>query len=187
MLATCAGHHHSDHKFCRRFPNTRAGLFVCAIHGGKSPHVIAKGKRRAALAEAGKQLGVAIEVDPTEALLHALWIAYGDLAFWSGAVASLKDSGDMVVHGAQGASMAHVYVQQYNDAQERVIRFSKIAKDAGIEERKVQLLEDQAKMIAEVGRRFLAKVSITLSLSQAQTAQVRELFREQLALIEPTQ
>lgn len=154
--------------------------------------MIAKRNQRRALAEAGKQLGIAIEVDPTEALLHALWIAYGDLAFWSGAVASLKDGAkdrfgsSLVVSGAQGSSQAHVFVQQYNDAQERVIRFSKIAKDAGIEERKVQLLEDQAKMIAEVGRRFLAKISITLSLSQAQTAQVRELFREQLALIEPS-
>jgi len=188
-MATCTGHRHSDGGPCGNFPP--AGGNVCRSHGGASPQVIAKRRRRLALAKAGKQLGVGIEVDPTEALLHALWIAYGDLAFWSGTVTGLRggavdDLGNgLVVRGAQGASQAHVYVQQYNEAQERVMRFAKMAKDAGIEERRVQLLEEQATMIAEVGRRFLAKIAIALSLTREQSSQARELFREQFALLEP--
>jgi len=189
MVPSCVAHR-SNGGPCTKF--RMHGGTVCDTHGGTSPQVRAKALQRVALADAGKQLGIAVEVDPTQALLHMLWISYGDVAFWSHLVADLKRGGvdlhgnGLVVTGAQGATQAHVFIEQYNEAQKRAAHFAKMAKDAGIEERKVQVLEEQAQMLAEVGRRFVAKLTIVLSLTQQQTFQVRELFREQLALIEPT-
>lgn len=169
----------------------RRGSLVCDYHGGATRRIKTAAAQRAALADAGKKLGVAVEVDPTQALLHSLWLAYGDMAFWSNATADLERGGvdalgnGLVVRGAQGSSMPHVYVTQYNDAQVRVARLAGMAKAAGIEERKVQILEEQANTIAEFVRRVLAKAVIAFSLDREQANQMRDLFREQLALMEP--
>jgi len=167
---------------CLKWP-ARGGT-VCSKHGGSAPQVKLQNRQRLALAEAAKLLGAPTEIAAVEALQHVLWIAYRDLAFWRGAVDSLDERERLVVRGAQGASMAHVYVKQYNDAQERTARFAKLALDAGIEERQVRVLEEQATMVAEVGRRFVAKVAITLGLSREQAAEIRDLFRRELAVIE---
>lgn len=153
------------------------GHLVCRWHGGNAPQVRAAAERRAALAHAQQEhdtLGLALDLDPLEALRVAVCMAAGDVQFWRAKVAALAqqwsavhDIGDATAsphaiagpdHLGDGAP--HVYVVQYEKAQERLARVSKLAADAGVDVRRVQLAERQGELIAQVIRGVLGEFGL---------------------------
>lgn len=84
----------------------------------------------------------------------------------------------------------HVFVVMYDAERERLVRFSKMCRDAGVEEHRVQLAEKMAVQLAEVlavgvagilaaVRRLLDQGSLTSSaLAELERAEVPRLIRQ---------
>ncbi len=83
-----------DGRYCRRYPHP--GAVVCVKHGANAPQVKRAAERRLAALSAEKdarRLGLGQEkvTSPTEAILHALWLARMDVDVWAAIVAELQD------------------------------------------------------------------------------------------------
>lgn len=127
-----------------------------------------------------RRLGRPIDVDPAEAMLDMVRESAGNLVVLRRLVEQLDvrvDQGtgalesddeddpvfmDDIDRSELGRSIAgrvdpanwkaapHVFVVMYNDERERLVRFSKMCRDAGVEEHRVQLAERMAGQLAEV-------------------------------------
>lgn len=155
------------------------GATVCAAHGGRAPQVRAAAARRLALGEALdelRSLGRPIEIDPAEAMLEMVYEAAGNVAVYRALVRSLdtridhkpghiqgKDEEvddawrDELGRGIAGRvdpsnwkAAPHIWVTLYDEERERLVRFCKLARDAGVDERRVQLAEAQGRRIGLV-------------------------------------
>jgi hypothetical protein len=146
------------------------------MHGGKAPNAIRDGQERVALQKAVsalRKLGEKVEpwerVDPREALLDVVHQAftYKDALQFLINDLSEKDVdgiGKMMtiesgVEGVGAIQVPHaggaksvVRMKMFEAALDRCARISKMALDAGIEERYVKLAERQSEIVAEVIR-----------------------------------
>ena len=146
------------------------------MHGGKAPNAIRDGQERVALQKAVtalRKLGEKVEpwerIDPREALLDVVHQAFAyknavqflinDLSEKDidgiGTMMTI-DSGIEGVGAIQvphaGGAKSVVRMKIYESALDRCARISKMALDAGIEERMVKLAEKQSETIAEIIR-----------------------------------
>lgn len=72
----------------------------------------------------------------------------------------------------------HVLVAMYDDERERLVRWSKACRDAGVEEHRVALAEKQGAMLAEVLRDFLASLSGALIAAGLAQEVIRRVFAQ---------
>jgi len=146
------------------------------MHGGKAPNAIRDGQERVALQKAVKalrSLGEHVEpwerVDPREALLDVVHQAFTYKDALQYLINDLDEKdiegigkmmlvpsgvegvGDIQVPHAGGAKSV-VRMKLFEAALDRCARVSKMALDAGIEERYVKLAERQSEIVAEVIR-----------------------------------
>lgn len=79
----------------------------------------------------------------------------------------------------------HVIVAMYDDERERLVRWAKACRDAGVDERRVQLAEDQGRQLAAVLRGTLeAALALVVGLLEPSAAQqVRERWAAEVPAI----
>lgn len=168
---------------CRRLPVV--GSTICMVHGGANKAIRKKGRERRAKELAERELvelGHQIEgTDPTLALLGLVAEAAGNVAFLRRKVQQLEqgyvgrvyreriaededDPGEpgqgIVGPNHLGDGAPHVYLVLYADWSDRLARYSKMAIEAGIVERQVQLAERQGELIAQVIRGVLGDLGV---------------------------
>lgn len=162
---------------CRRpagWGTPHAGIGRCKLHGGSTRDHI-----KHAAVEAAKQavakLNLRREVNPHVALLDEVYRAAGVVAWLDEKVRSLQEA-DMVwgvaeqvektageFPGVDTTSTAdlNVWVKWWQQERAQLAKVAKMALDAGVEERRVKLAEQQGALLADVIRRILSDLELT--------------------------
>lgn len=183
---------------CKR--HALPGATVCSMHGGRAPQVKAAAARRVALGEALgelERLGVPIDVSPTDAMLDMVREAAGNVAFLRARVQELEQratagivdvdsdgrvSSPQSIAGPTGSTTKmneaapHVLVVLYNDERERLVRWSKMCRDAGVEEARVRLAEEQGRQLGQILRATVAAL-LELAVSAVDEATSADRLR----------
>lgn len=160
---------------CRRRPIS--GGTVCYIHGGRAPQVKAAAARRLALGrltaeleQAGRIGGGTVEVEPADAMLAMVHECAWNVAVLRDLVAqldarvaafTLNDDGDRpvgfgAIAGLLGSTSKaleaapNVLVGMYDQERDRLVKYAKMCRDAGVDERMVAVTETQAQTLAAV-------------------------------------
>lgn len=136
------------------------GALVCRHHGGSSPQVRDAAKRRVALARVeALALGNSRDVHPVEALMEQVHEAAGNVAMLRMIVQDEKHTVPMVdSHGKPHTNPALAF---YNEERDRLARFSKLAVDAGVAEKQIRIVEEQAMYVAERIEQAMKDVGLT--------------------------
>lgn len=170
----CRAHRKSDGLPCTNRPI--AGGVVCNVHGGRVGHTKAAARRRLALAEIEREvnenrirLGVPPDddVEPAEAMAAMIAEAAGNVAVYRWLVQGLGlKVDDPTVSGGGplglGAGLAvqtgsraklndaapHVWVTMYDAERERLVRWSKWAREAGVDERRQEIAVEVGQALA---------------------------------------
>lgn len=180
------------------------GFGRCKHHGGCTPTQRVGAARQEAAAVAVK-LGAPINIAPLDALLWCVRIAAGEVAYFTMQVSLLEQSDIAgrtqqvkerpLSHGKDGESESttvtettwglpalHVWVAARQAALDRLARYSKMALEAGVAERQVQLAERYGELIG----RIIGNILDGLTLNEEQQAKAPDLVRKHLAAIEGT-
>lgn len=197
---TCAGHRSGDKHFCVNYPVD--GTTVCRKHGAAAPQVRSKALEVVQAAELRRQatkIGVPLDVNEAEGMMSLVREAAGNVEFYRQLVQELPthpgddefgvdDEGNATyVRGTTGIygrtyhvsgiptgeAKPHILVVLYNEERDRLSSYCQAALKAGIEERRVQLAERDAKeLFAGIGK-AITKAKLTPEQS--------EVFRVELA------
>lgn len=136
------------------------------------------------------RLGKQREIHPAEALLESVYLAAGEVDFWRDKLDTIDEddltwgrTSQRVGHGPEGPidvdtfeAKPHVYKVMFDQAQEKLVKYSAAALKAGVDERRIQLAEKQGAMVGEVIKRILDR----LDLSRDQQILVGEVVPEEL-------
>lgn len=155
------------------------GAEVCWRHGGKAPQVVAHAAVRAEIMAWGLD---APKVEPGETLLRLLGQAAARVAKYGSLLADAYDGGDEFSERFAGSGVAALIGLKYavtpggdqvavgeairglveleGIERDRCARFAKLALDAGIDERRVRLVERQAEMLERILRAALDRAGI---------------------------
>lgn len=148
-------------------------------------------------------MGAPIDISPHEALIWCVRTAAGELAYCNAMLARLQESDVVgnplstherplkyekgaedseltVIEQRRAAPEMNIWVRARQEALDRVARYSKMALDAGVAERQVQLAERYGAMIADV----IGHILSGLDLSAAQKRKAPALVKGGLALLE---
>lgn len=171
----CTANSKRSGKRCTNWPIK--GSTVCRMHGGSAGQVRAKAKERQQEEAAQRAVvvyGLPVEVDPHTALLEELCRTAGHIAWLRHRIEELTEQ---TLHGPVGGSEhgypreePHVWVRLY---QEERRHYAAVARDcikAGIEERRIQLAEQQAELIASYTRALLSDLGIDPGSEKARVA-----------------
>lgn len=181
---SCHGHiYNSDPpRPCHKVPFGKDHGKLCKAHGGTSPALLEATKKRRAFAAIRNELdslGGTIEVDPAEAMITCVRESAWNVAFLRKLVEPLKGGGEgPVVFEDDGepridhegltqvtsTSMRidpHILVKMYNEERDRLMRYSKLCADAGVEERKVRIAEAQGEWLVNTIDRVLDHLQLT--------------------------
>lgn len=190
----CGSHNIDPDAPCRNWP--RRGQTICGPHGGKAPQNLAAGARRLHAAAIETKVAATIAaydgvdtVDPLNGLLEvvartSIWVQL--LGAMVGELDTKPEVGDAggitnaAVYGQNhlGDGAPHVLVDMYGQWLERHARACKLALDAGIDERRIQLQRDQVEIAVTVIRGTLHAFDI-----DATDPQVGEIIGTQLRLV----
>lgn len=178
------------------------GFGPCKHHGGMTPaHQKAAAKMMAR--HHAVVMGAPVDIDPFAALLWTVRIAAGEVAYCNTMVATImqsdavarpvtikrrplsegKDGEDphtYVEEVTEHSPQLHLWIQTRRDALDRLAKFSKLAVDAGVAERQIQLAERYGEMIG----RAIGNILDGLKLTKGQQQRAPELVRTHLAAIE---
>lgn len=185
----CFGHNRAGNP-CGKPPMTNQR--VCANHGGKSPQALAAAERRGVEREATKALesfGVPIVIDYQTALLQELHRTAGAVA-WLGAIVADLEQQSLVWgvtrektggedFGTTTEAKPSAWYVLWMDQRRHLVDVARECGRAKIDERRVQLAEDQGRLLAGVIQRILAR----LELSDVQAALVSTVVPEELRAI----
>lgn len=83
------------------------------------------------------------------------------------------------VDPANWKAAPHVLVTMYNEERERLVKWAKACRDAGVEESRVRLAERQGEMLATVLRTLLASLQAALVAAGLSKEVVILVIREQ--------
>lgn len=145
----------------------------CAWHGGASPNGRVHAARQEGRAAAAR-LGIALETDPGEALLACVHLDAGEVAF-------LQERAQLIEEGEEfRKGDLHPTLRAFQAARDRLARHSKLALDAGIDERRVRLVESLGQQLGPILRDAIEEVD----LSAAQRHQLREALARHLSTLE---
>ena len=163
---------------CRK-PAT-PGLDVCAMHGGSTKKAKAKSQRAVQSAKAAavaQRIGLKVDVQPQQALLDEVQRSAGMVLFYEeqvNAVAGIDTDrlsrGVIRIEEIQSKfstttttteASVHVWLQLYNEERDRLVRVAATAIRAGIEERRVELAEQQGQAFVSVIRNILNRLALT--------------------------
>jgi hypothetical protein len=103
-------------------------------------------------------MGVAVRIDPEQALIEQVWESAGNVAFLRARVQALTE---VARPSRWGKTEAHVFVRMYDAERDRLARICKLALDAGIAERAITLAEQQADAMVTVVNRVLDALELS--------------------------
>lgn len=171
----CRGHRARTGDPCGR--PVVPGLDVCRGHSGKA---VEKAEAEGVLRQAATLYGLPRQVDPAVALLEEVWRTAGHVQWLADKVASLDEAGlvwgasyekdkPLVVGGGEGAAATveyhtekewradfNLWLRLYREERKHLAAVSRDALAAGVAERQVALLEQQASNIVAVLKLVLA-------------------------------
>lgn len=137
------------------------GYGACFFHGGNSPSL----KRHAARVQV-RELAAEMEMDPFEALALCVRLAAGATAFYRSKIEDLEgellspDEWTATEAAAKSLELS-VWVEAYNDERDRLAKHAKLAIDAGIDARRIQIEEEKATLFADALRAILGELKLT--------------------------
>lgn len=136
------------------------GHWCCRKHGAASRGADGTIKRNLALAAYATEidhLGRALEVSPTEAMLAMVHESAANVAALRNRIQELDPGfGPAGIAGSAGSTsktneaMRHIWVAMYDDERDRLVRYSKACRDAGVEEATVELAKAQGEQLASI-------------------------------------
>lgn len=147
------------------------GTGRCKLHGGNT-----ESGQKAAASEAATIMGVELDVDPHDALLTCVRIAAGEVAYCSSLIADLEKPMVMTPFG----EMLSIWITTRQKATMALAKYCKMALDAGVAERQVQVAERYGEMLATLISGILAD----LKLTKAQQKEAPTVVRKHLQLLE---
>jgi hypothetical protein len=124
-------------------------------------------------------MGLSLDIEPQDALLSCVQRTAGIALFCRQQVDALEHP-DLVAKGSHGRPELNVWVRAEAEATERLARFSKMALDAGVAERRVRLAERTAQLIAQALEETLQE----LDLPAAHRARLARTFGTRLMVLE---
>lgn len=177
----CGAKSKSTGERCRRA--AILGGTVCPMHGGRAPAVKAAAARRVARERLEGEVGVLLEefeleaeqAHPVELLLDAVRRAAAMARLWGELVAQLRypdgvnlktwtpavsdpERGALTGPNHLGDGAVHVTVKEYREALKLAGHLSKLALDAGVDERRVRMAEETGRELVAVLRTVEALV-----------------------------
>lgn len=160
------------------------GYGRCRLHGGNTP----SGKKAAKEEQARQAVvsyGLARSVEPHAALLEELHRTAGHVAWLQQKVYELgAEHGDDALHGPVGGGQGaipeekpNIWLGLYQEERKHFAHVAKTCIAVGIEERRVQLAEQQGQLIAQVLRGVLQDLGV------ADRPEVPSVVRKHLSLV----
>jgi hypothetical protein len=155
----------------------------CRLHGGASPRAELAGQVTLARREAAV-MGVPLDIEPHNAILECIRIAAGEVQYASERIAELDQAeavGPIVTtltrplsYGKEGESKTetakeikheapalHIWITTRRQAMDRLVQYSAVALKAGVEQRRVELAEQQGQLLAQVIRGILEDLGVS--------------------------
>lgn len=174
QMALC-GARKKNGDSCRAFAGqgtNHPGVGTCKYHlGNTRTHevnaVVQETQRRMV------KLGMAVEIEPHEALLQMLYLASGHVAWLREEVGTTADLGTFE---------AKVLVQLYGEERDRVAKIAKAALDAGVAERQVAIVERYADALADLLRSVFDDPE--LNLSAVQRSRLPDVLRRHIGRLD---
>lgn len=176
------------------------GYGRCKLHGGSTRNHRMSTAMQEALDQATRVMGAPLDIDPMDALLWCVRITAGEVAYSTWRIETGVDEedavGNPVTHSETSRSGSeesyeetadtfsppelHIWIRVRQDAVARLAKYSKMALDAGIAERAVQIAEEAGERLAVAIRSILE----SLDLSVEQERKAPEIVSSALRLLE---
>jgi len=134
------------------FGTDHVGRGRCKFHGGSTPN-----HQKSAALEEAKIMGEEMDVDPLDALLWCVRIAAGEIAYCSAQIAQLEQPTVSTMFGPK----LNMWIETRQVAVNQLAKYSKMALDAGVAERQVQMAERFGEMLAELIGAILGDLDLT--------------------------
>lgn len=195
---TCNARNRQHTGRCKRpagWGTDHLGFGECSYHGGSTRAGRVKAAKLAGRVEA-QALGAPLNIDPYDALLWCVRIAAGEVKYLTERVQAVHDesvagpsvtttrSGDKKgtrrVERVERPAELNIWIRARQEALDRLARFSKMAADAGVAERQVQLAEGLGALLATMIEGLLDD----LKLSERQVKRAPAIVRKHLSAIE---
>jgi hypothetical protein len=165
------------------------------LHGGYFPAHIIKALREEAMDEIRKVMGPGIEIDPMDALLWCVKICAGEVAYCTWKIeqldeeeAIIKEREDTQQSGGREGSYTrtvtttranlHIWIDTRQRSMERLAKFAKMALDAGVAERQIQLAETAGDHLALGLQKLFDKLGLTAAQEERAPTLVRSFLLE---------
>lgn len=150
----------NDMQPCRKkagWGTDHVGWGNCKLHGGSSP----AGKLFAIKLEANA-FGITspVDVDPLNALLDLVKAQAGTVLWLANKVASLEEH-ELTQLDENAKESAAVWMRMLGEWQDRLAKTSKLALDAGVEERLVRIAEEQGEWLVRTLDRVFRDLVLT--------------------------
>ncbi len=185
---TCGARKRQGDGTCTRpagWGTDHAGTGTCKLHlGATANHRAAAdhAQQVSALAKARETFGIALDVEPGDALLGLVRTSSGLCTWYSSRIEQLT--------GVTMGDKSHPLVAMFLDERKHLSAVAKAALDAGIAERRVRLEEEQGRLLVGLLERVIRRLDELVyretgrRLLDPMDPQVRELVRVELAAIE---
>lgn len=149
------------------------GIGRCNKHGGNGPRELKRAGVRLAhkgIMDPSVQPGQIVQIEPTNALIWSVWLAAGDVAYWTA-----------VLQRDDPENPKHPDAFKHQREANRLMRqAAKMALDAGLAERQVALAERMVNIVAIA----IGRVLDALDLSPDQKDEVPSIIQEVLRSME---
>jgi hypothetical protein len=175
---------------------SHVGFGACRLHSGSTRTQVLHSAKLEAEALSRRVMGAPIHMEPEDALQFCIDVTRGEIDYCDLRIGQVEEAeaaapitserlheeldkrGDvheLREHTAESTAQLHVWIVTRQGAVDRLARYSKMALDAGVEERAVRLSERQTDLIAGA---MLAVVAQLGSLSDDDRARVPILLAE---------
>jgi hypothetical protein len=166
----CGAKTRSDGK-CKKqkgWGTDHLGTGRCKLHGGNT-----ESGEKAAAKEAAVIMGTELQVEPHDALLMCVRISAGEVGYCSREIAKLEKASVMTPFG----EMLSIWITTRQKALQSLAKFSKMALDAGVAERQVQVAERYGEMLATLVSGILGDLKLTKDQQKEAPAVVARHFQ----------
>jgi hypothetical protein len=191
--AVICGYPRANGEFCQRpagWGTLHVGVGGCKSHDKRDEKWQAIGTARPSLE---LLVGHQVDVSPLDALLMCVRITAAEVTYFSARIAELEANEVMVrpkaetvagkdpmVFDVRGKRELNMWIQARKESMRDLSRFSKMALDAGVEERMVRVAERIGDQLAAAVRGILDDLQLTAE----QAEQAPQIVRRHLKLLE---